>query len=111
MDSTDLLIFLIFVFGILVGWKLREWAAVRAVNNMIRMAEEIEHTEKEQEDTVLQIKVEQHENMFLVYNEDSGDFMAQGNTFEDAQEALIKRYPNNKFIIKEDNARAMGINL
>ena len=98
--------FICFIVGIFWGWKLRE---VRATQQIDKMVKEVEH-QIEVESTILPIRImiEKHNDVFYVYSEDDQMFMAQGSTFEDVEETLIKRFPGKRFAADPENLKEIG---
>ncbi len=79
--------FLIFIVGILVGWKFREYTAVRKMNKFIQAAEA-----KKAEVNKIQVKIEKQDDMFYLFNRDTDEFLIQGKDKEEIQENLKKRF-------------------
>lgn len=90
--------------GVLLGWELRERYAMRVVNQLLKEVEESTEAEAEETD---RIKLERHGE--VVYAFDGEDnFIAQGATVYELDEAIQKRFPGRKFLIKESNMKEVG---
>lgn len=102
----DILIYIMFfALGYAFGWVGREAAAKRRVEKFVKELEDVEETP----DELIRIKIEKHGDMFYVYGDgDSNDFMAQGATFKEIEDALAKRYPEKRFAATPENLKDMG---
>lgn len=83
--------FLIFILGLLLGWKLREYTAVRKFNKMLDSKKPQETVEKVNK---VQVKIERNGKMFYLYNLETNEFLTQGYSKEEIQENLKKRFKN-----------------
>lgn len=92
--------------GIVYGWKLRE---VHAKVVTKRIMEELQEGLEEQEsDEMIQITIEQHNGVFYVYGREDNQFMGQGNTKEDLEDVLAKRFPGKRFACAEKVLKEVG---
>jgi hypothetical protein len=92
--------------GIVYGWRLREiHAKVVTKKIMQQLSEELEETENEE---LIQINIEQHSGVFYVYNKHTAEFMGQGNTKEDLEDVLAKRFPGKRFACPEKTLKEVG---
>ena len=83
--------FCFYVVGLVQGWSARERKFFRET-----IQEEIEEQLKPLTDMIL-ITIEKHAGMIYVYNKESKEFMGQGSTMKEVNEALEKRYPGKLF--------------
>jgi hypothetical protein len=106
MEGMYILIgFLLWVWGIIIGWRAREVHAKQQVQKyMAETADELET----QTETQIQIKIEKDQNGFFVYNLQTNEFMAQGTTRNQVEMALAKRYPGKHFAATPTNLREIG---
>lgn len=97
--------FLIFIVGVLLGWKFREYTAVRKFNKMIKQAEE---TPKQP--NKISVKIERSGKMFYLYNSETDEFLTQGYSKEEIQENLKKRFKNvdMAFHATSENIKEVG---
>lgn len=98
--------FLIFIVGILLGWKFREYTAVRKFNKMIKKAEE----ETPKQPNKISVKIERSGKMFYLYNSETDEFLTQGYSKEEIQENLKKRFKNvdMAFHATSENIKEVG---
>ena len=96
----------IFVCGAFVGWKYREYTALKMVQEL-QMEELEEHIENKK----IAITVERNADQWFIYKKEDGTFMAQGDTWLSVCDRMAERYPGKRFVIDEDNAAEVGLNL
>lgn len=102
----DFFIYLVVLaFGFALGWTSRETAAKRRVDKFVKQLEEAE----ESTDELIRIKIEKHGEVYYVFGDgDNNEFMAQGTTFKEIEDALAKRYPEKRFAATPENLKEMG---
>jgi len=90
-----LLYVVIWIMGAVYGWYARERHAKRTIGKF--MSEVESATVKAINESVIQIKIEKNNGIFYVWNKETNDFMGQGKTKRELEDALMKRYPDKKF--------------
>ena len=86
----------LFVFGgIIIGWFLREWYAMRKVEKLINNLGDsmIDEFKKK----VIDITVEKDGDFFYVYRKDDGTFLAQGTDIDKLSDILLEKFPGKLF--------------
>lgn len=79
---------LLFILGMLIGWKYREYTAVRKMQKLLKEAEQPKEVNK------VQVKIEKHKDMFYVYNLETDEFLTQGLDKDEIQANLKRRFGN-----------------
>ena len=105
---TELLVFgiavMAFVLGIIVHqlWvKLVVWHTLR---EMRRAGIDIEAMLGEDEPEVsrdIACRLEEHEGVWFLYNADNNEFVAQGRTRKELDEAVAQRFPDRKVVARD----------
>jgi hypothetical protein len=95
---------IVFVFGFISGWMLRETIAVHRIRNMINEMDDDDSEDPE----LIKISIEKVDSTFFVYNLEDNSFMAQGNTRNELEEALKSRFPGVVFACPEANLKEVG---
>ena len=102
--------FIVWVWGIYLGWQAREMHAKRILAKILE--ENLESDLEEKPDNVkknqLPIKIEKYDEGYFVYGLNTNEFMAQGKTRWHLEQALEKRYPGKQFAASADNLREVG---
>ncbi len=88
------------VVGFLAGWTGRER---HAMNTIHKILEEAEQSESDAEDAPERIRLERHGEVIYAFTVENDTFIAQGSTLEELDDAIQKRFPGKKFLIKESN--------
>jgi hypothetical protein len=81
--------YLIYLACFILGWKFREYTAVRKITKMMQ---EVEQAPKEL--NKLTVKIEKHNNVFYLYNIETNEFLTQGKSKEEIQDNLKARFGN-----------------
>lgn len=92
------------VVGFLAGWIGRERHAMNRVMAMLEEAEE----ELEEETKPDRLKLERQGEMIYAFTTED-EFIAQGKTLVELDEAVQKRFPGRKFLIKQSNIEEVGV--
>lgn len=102
-------IFLIFLqiaiplfIGISWGWNAREAVAKKKIDKIFQEIEE--HEEQE----VVRIVIEKHNDILFAYNEKDSRFITQANTRQELEDNLRKAFPGKKFGCSEQNLKEIG---
>lgn len=82
--------YLIFIIGFLIGWKIREYTAVRKFHKMMKEVDE----QPTKPTNKISVKIERSGKMFYLYNLETDEFLTQGYSKEEIQENLKKRFKN-----------------
>ena len=105
-----ILLLLVFLVGILWGWRLREKAAIRTMKKMIDSKEEL--SEEEQDDLLrIPVTIERIDGELMVYSIKDSSFMAQGFDWDEIEDRLNERFPGKKFHATRENLIEMGFKL
>jgi len=87
--------FIVWIGGAVSGWKAREEHAKQVTEKFIEHIHS--SVQQEVEESVIQINIEKHNNMFYVYDKETNEFMAQGSCKDEVENNLKKRYPGKSF--------------
>jgi len=97
METIDIVLWV--AVGIFVGAFLFYLAVKLAVNILTRRIEQeletLEEVLKEHVD-LIPCRVEQHQGVFFVYNNDTNEFMAQGSTLAELRERIKARWKDQR---------------
>jgi hypothetical protein len=94
------------IFGMVWGWNARGNYAKRRLDMLL---EQIKDSDvDEQEESIIPIVIEKHNDVFYVYGKNDNTFMAQGDTRWHLEKNLEKRYPGKKFGASTENLREIG---
>ena len=98
--------FIVWLGGAVSGWKAREEHAKQVTEKLFSHLQE--SVQQEVEESVIQINIEKHNNMFYVYDKETNEFMAQGSSKEEVENNLQKRYPGKRFGCNESKISQTG---
>ena len=90
--------------GIAWGWRLREVTAIARTKQILQEL----NNELDEPSELIQINIEQHNGMFYVYGREDNQFMGQGKSKEELEDALAKRFPGKRFACPEKTLKEVG---
>lgn len=97
---------ILIVFCFILGWWARE---IYAIYVLKKIAKNISNMVAENvQDSMINISVEKHEDLFLVYEKDSGTFLAQGKNIRELSDILLKKYPGKFFNASAEDMKLLG---
>lgn len=95
-----------FVFGFLLYQLIVAWVAMQQIKHLVRDVLEERATAAASNRHSLSIRFEPVEqgphSVVLVYAAETNKFLGQANTYNEAKEMLLKRYPNIDFLVVSD---------
>jgi len=97
-----LLLVLAFFIGTLHGWNLRERHAKKFIESLAEAAQE------EQDDNVVRIFIERHNDQLFAYLKDNSRFIAQASTRDELEKKLNEVYPGKRFGVSHTNLLEIG---
>ena len=86
--------------GVVIGWKLREYHAMKTVHAFLKEAEE---QLDEQDENRTKMRLERHGELIYAFEQENDSFIAQGKDLEDLDKAIVARFPGKKFSVQEQN--------
>jgi hypothetical protein len=91
---------IIAIVGFVVGWYVREWHAMRKVDQLIdnmntKMVEEFKSK-------VINVTVEKSGDFFYIYRKDDGTFLAQGTDIDKLSDILSEKFPGKLFNVSPE---------
>jgi len=101
-----LLYIVIWIMGAVYGWYARERHAKRTIGRFVAHVEA--ETVKAVNESVIQITLEKNNGIFYIWNKDTNDFMGQGKTRQELENALAKRYPDKKFALDPKELKVLN---
>jgi hypothetical protein len=93
----------IFILGGMYGWGLRE----RYANHLLQKLAKHIIEEQVSSDDLIQIIVEKHNNTLFIYKKEDGQFMVQGTSFKELNDALENRFPGKRFACSEEHLQIL----
>lgn len=94
---------IVMVFGFVAGWWYREFVATVKIKKLLESVEE--HT-----NNIVRIRIERMNGMIYIYNMETNEFMAQGETRNVVEQNLKKRFPDTVFAATDENLREVFAN-
>jgi hypothetical protein len=93
----------IFILGVVYGWNLREKYANHLLQKLAKHIVE----EQVSSDDLIQIIVEKHNNTLFIYKKEDGQFMVQGTSYKELNDALENRFPGKRFACSEEHLQIL----
>lgn len=95
------------VVGTAFGWFLREQHAIRVVHKMFENAEK--EAAKQADENTIKAKLEVHHGHFYMFNQETDEFLAQGETAEELSATLREKFPKVVFILSKEAYGTLGV--
>lgn len=116
----DIFLFvLVFVFGVVFGWLRASKSILDKLlsdpDSMVALLTKYKDSkddfESETKISTREIEVHKEQETLYLYAKDDGQFLGQGNTIEEALDAVRKRFPGQNFHghITATEAKEMGL--
>ena len=93
---------IVLVFGFAVGWWYREFVAGLKIKHLLESVDVSNY--------VVRIIMERVDCMIYIYNMETNEFMAQGETRNVVERNLKKRFPDTVFAATDENLREVFAN-
>lgn len=107
MEFIDYLTYVVvWILGAVYGWYARERQARRTIDRFFSQVTEA--VDEEVNDTIIPIKIDNHNGIFFVYNKDTEEFMGQGNSRKELEINLAKRFPDKKFAADKESLKVLN---
>lgn len=87
-----------------IGWKLREAYAVRQISKFIKLDDE-----KAQKPAKTLLKLEKESDVIYAYDNETDEFLGQGESLKALAQVLGKRFPDKRFTASPENLKELGI--
>jgi hypothetical protein len=102
-----------FVMAFVVGYNIGKTRAEN-IEDEEEYVDEIQYKDDATDEiissrNVIDIIIEEDSGWFYVYNYHTSEFMAQGKTKSDVENALVYRYPTKLFNATEENLEELGL--
>jgi hypothetical protein len=85
-----------FVLGMLTATLLIRWVAQRIIQ---RLLDQVEKELPKDTDNKLSVNLEFEQDIYFLYNNEDGSFIAQGNDLAELKQHLNQRFPNRTIAI------------
>ena len=108
MEIISLVVFtlIVWIIGVVSGWNARESHAKTQVEKHFKNIQEF--VEEQEQEELLHIIIEKHNDMLYVYDKETKQFMAQGSSKEDVEKVLVERFPGKRFACHESTLKEVG---
>ena len=113
----DILLILSFICGIVVGWiwhaRLLFSKILSDPDKMIDLLEKYKSSKPEVQTGERPMRVERHGDAIYLYAKDTEEFLAQGNSLQEALEIVEKRFPGQTFKghLSKEEADNLGVSI
>jgi hypothetical protein len=110
METSDILLWI--ALGVAIGIWVFYIALKLAINVFVRrLAHDIEEIQAEldKHENAIPARVELHNNIFFVYNNDTNEFMAQGNDLAELRDRVRARWSQCKISVVAGDDHALEL--
>lgn len=102
------------IIGYFIGHRMGWHQAIAEIEDEEEYPSETHYKNEETDEIIssndiIDIVIEQENNCLYVYNFHTNEFMAQGKTKTDIENALVHRYPTKLFNASVENLESIGL--
>jgi hypothetical protein len=109
MNAVDFIVDVI--FWLFVIWLfMKMWVKYLIARNEI-LREDLEAVSKKIKETIVNVNIEKHGDIFYVFEKETNNFIAQGQTMSEIKEIMQKRFPKKTFVATEDHIKESGLEI
>ena len=83
--------------GVILGWYLREWSAVRTVNKLLKKTDNSDKDTK----NIVNVYVTEDKGHFYIYDSATDAFITQVKTKEEMFDYFEEKFPNKTVLMKK----------
>jgi hypothetical protein len=89
------------VFWFVVFWLIIKVCQTYIIAKNETLAEQIKEMTEQIKNSVIQVDIEKHDNMFYLYNKDTREFIAQGTNFDEVKLHCETRFKGKSVVADE----------
>jgi hypothetical protein len=89
------------VFWFVVFWLIIKVCQTYIIAKNEALAEQIKEMTEQIKNSVIQVDIEKHDNMFYLYNKDTREFIAQGTNFDEVKLHCETRFKGKSVVADE----------
>jgi hypothetical protein len=99
------------LFWTFVIWFVLKFIALylKSRNDLLR--EDLDAVSKKIKETIIDVNIEKHGDIFYVFEKETDNFVAQGKTITELKEVMQKRFPKKTFVATEQHLKESGLEL
>ena len=94
-----------FLAGFNIGWKVRELYATHKLRAWMEQAQE---EYDEEEDDLIQVHLEKHNDILFCYDKETNRFMTQANSRDELEKKLSEMHPGKRFAVSPEDLKEVG---
>jgi hypothetical protein len=91
--------------GVFTGWNLHKQYTKNGSQQPVLPDDD----EKNEQEDLVRITIEEHHGVFYVYNKKDNTFMAQGKNRQEIEEVLSSRFPGKRFAATLEELQKLGV--
>lgn len=95
-----------FTFYFLIGWAISKAIAVYLDSKNKELEQRILDLQSRIEETVIDVKIEKHGEVFYLFDKKNDFFIAQGTNMEELKQHVDARFKNKKVVIANNEEMA-----
>lgn len=109
MNTMDFIVDVIF-------WLIVIWFLMKLLENYLTarneiLREDLEEISKKIKETIVNVNIEKYGDMFYVFEKETNNFIAQGQSMSEIKEIMQKRFPTKTFVATEDHVKESGLEI
>ena len=109
MNTMDFIVDVI--FWLIVIWFLMKVLEKYLIARNEILREELEIVSKKIKETIITVNIEKYGDTFYVFEKETNNFIAQGQSMSEIKEIMQKRFPKKTFVATEDHVKESGLEI
>ena len=97
------------IFWFVVFWLvIKVWEKYLVAKNEA-LVEQIKDMQSQLKNSVIQVEIEKHEDVFYLFEKDTHQFIAQGTNFDEVKQHCQSRFKNKAVVANEEQMEQLGL--
>ena len=109
MNTMDFIVDVI--FWLIVIWFLMKILEKYLIARNEILREDLEEISKKIKETIVNVNIEKYGDVFYVFEKETNNFIAQGQSMAEIKEIMQKRFPKKTFVATEDHIKESGLEI
>ena len=97
-------------------WLIAIWLVMKVIEKYLTarneiLREDLEAVSKKIKETIVNVNIERHGDIFYVFEKETNNFIAQGQSMSEIKEVMQKRFPKKTFVATEEHVKESGLEI
>jgi uncharacterized membrane-anchored protein YhcB (DUF1043 family) len=98
------------IVGFAVGWVITKLIQGYLEAKNLMLEAELDSLTKTIKESMIHVDIEKHGSVFYLFEKSTGNFIAQGTSFEEISKHCKERFKNKSVVASEEQMEKYGLN-